>query len=71
MKYIHILFLLTQDGLYQTLQHTVEWFAGTIGVPHERQYNSVLFGGEMCGLPKVTASDINKFSITLFVPVQG
>lgn len=35
----------SNDGLYQTLQHTVEWFAGTIGVPHERQYNSVLFGG--------------------------
>ncbi|XP_075050389.1 major facilitator superfamily domain-containing protein 10 [Mixophyes fleayi] len=35
----------SNDSLYQTLQSTVDWFAGTIGVPQERQYNSVLFGG--------------------------
>ncbi|KAM4051165.1 major facilitator superfamily domain-containing protein 10 isoform 1-T2 [Anomaloglossus baeobatrachus] len=35
----------SNDGLYQTLQHTVDWFAGAVGVPQERKYNSVLFGG--------------------------
>ncbi|CAN2388437.1 tetracycline transmembrane transporter activity [Pristimantis euphronides] len=35
----------SNDGLYQTLQNTVDWFAGTVGVPQERKYNSVLFGG--------------------------
>ncbi|KAG9462911.1 hypothetical protein GDO78_022837 [Eleutherodactylus coqui] len=35
----------SNDGLYQTLQHTVDWFAGAVGVPQERRYNSVLFGG--------------------------
>ncbi|XP_030046993.1 major facilitator superfamily domain-containing protein 10 isoform X2 [Microcaecilia unicolor] len=33
------------DGLYQSLQHTVNWFAAAVGVPQERKYNSVLFGG--------------------------
>ncbi|XP_063780470.1 major facilitator superfamily domain-containing protein 10 [Pseudophryne corroboree] len=35
----------SNDSLYQTLQHSVDWFAGTVGVPHDRKYNSVLFGG--------------------------
>ncbi|XP_040275117.1 major facilitator superfamily domain-containing protein 10 isoform X3 [Bufo bufo] len=35
----------SNDGLYQTLQSTVDWFAETVGVPQERKYNSVLFGG--------------------------
>ncbi|MEE6517330.1 hypothetical protein FKM82_027484, partial [Ascaphus truei] len=35
----------TNDNLYQTLQHTVDWFATSVGVPQERKYNSVLFGG--------------------------
>ncbi|KAG8591282.1 hypothetical protein GDO81_000111 [Engystomops pustulosus] len=35
----------SHDGLYQTLQHSVDWFAGMVGVPQERKYNSVLFGG--------------------------
>ncbi|XP_029447927.1 major facilitator superfamily domain-containing protein 10 [Rhinatrema bivittatum] len=33
------------DGLFQSLQHTVNWFAAAVGVPQERKYNSVLFGG--------------------------
>ncbi|XP_005998244.1 major facilitator superfamily domain-containing protein 10 isoform X1 [Latimeria chalumnae] len=35
----------TDDGFYQSLQSTVDWFADMVGVPHERKYNSVLFGG--------------------------
>ncbi|XP_069600841.1 major facilitator superfamily domain-containing protein 10 [Ranitomeya imitator] len=35
----------SNDGLYHTLQHTVDWFAAAVGVPQERKYNSVLFGG--------------------------
>ncbi|CAI9613990.1 unnamed protein product [Staurois parvus] len=31
--------------MYQTLQGTVGWFAGAVGIPQERKYNSVLFGG--------------------------
>nr|XP_033806373.1 major facilitator superfamily domain-containing protein 10 isoform X2 [Geotrypetes seraphini] len=33
------------DVLYQSLQHTVNWFATAVGMPQERKYNSVLFGG--------------------------
>ncbi|XP_060102128.1 major facilitator superfamily domain-containing protein 10 [Heteronotia binoei] len=33
------------DGLYMTLQHGVDRFAAMVGVPPERKYNSVLFGG--------------------------
>ncbi|XP_060690615.1 major facilitator superfamily domain-containing protein 10 [Hemiscyllium ocellatum] len=33
------------DGIYQSLQHSVVWFADMIGVPSVRKYNSVLFGG--------------------------
>uniref|UniRef100_A0A8C5LNV7 Major facilitator superfamily domain-containing protein 10 n=1 Tax=Leptobrachium leishanense TaxID=445787 RepID=A0A8C5LNV7_9ANUR len=35
----------TNDNLYQTLQNAVDWFASAIGVPQERKYHSVLFGG--------------------------
>ncbi|NP_001084807.1 uncharacterized protein LOC431848 [Xenopus laevis] len=35
----------SDDSLYQTIQHSVDWFASAIGVPQERKYNSVLFGG--------------------------
>ncbi|XP_048365217.1 major facilitator superfamily domain-containing protein 10 isoform X1 [Sphaerodactylus townsendi] len=33
------------DGLYIILQHGVDRFAEVVGVPPERKYNSVLFGG--------------------------
>ncbi|XP_006032395.1 major facilitator superfamily domain-containing protein 10 isoform X1 [Alligator sinensis] len=33
------------DGFYLSLQRRVDWFAVMIGVPPERKYNSVLFGG--------------------------
>ncbi|XP_069798195.1 major facilitator superfamily domain-containing protein 10 isoform X2 [Narcine bancroftii] len=33
------------DGVYQSLQHSVDWFADVIGVPSIRKYNTVLFGG--------------------------
>ncbi|KAM8939554.1 major facilitator superfamily domain-containing protein 10 [Pelodytes ibericus] len=35
----------SNDNLYQTLQSAVDWFASSVGVPQERKYNSVLFGG--------------------------
>uniref|UniRef100_A0A8C4XB71 Major facilitator superfamily domain containing 10 n=1 Tax=Erpetoichthys calabaricus TaxID=27687 RepID=A0A8C4XB71_ERPCA len=35
----------TDDGIYRTLQNTVDWFSEKVGVPEERKYNSVLFGG--------------------------
>uniref|UniRef100_A0A8C9TD11 Major facilitator superfamily domain containing 10 n=1 Tax=Scleropages formosus TaxID=113540 RepID=A0A8C9TD11_SCLFO len=34
-----------QDSIYQSLQSLVDWFRESIGVPIERKYNSVLFGG--------------------------
>ncbi|EMP35550.1 Major facilitator superfamily domain-containing protein 10 [Chelonia mydas] len=33
------------DGFYLSLQHGVDWFAAVVGVPLERKYNTVLFGG--------------------------
>ncbi|XP_025027043.1 major facilitator superfamily domain-containing protein 10 isoform X3 [Python bivittatus] len=33
------------DGLYRTVQAGVDWFSGRLGIPPERKYNSVLFGG--------------------------
>ncbi|KAJ7329945.1 hypothetical protein JRQ81_016119 [Phrynocephalus forsythii] len=33
------------DPFYMTLQHGVDWFSEVVGVPPERKYNSVLFGG--------------------------
>ncbi|XP_053314189.1 major facilitator superfamily domain-containing protein 10 [Spea bombifrons] len=33
------------DQLYGTFQRAVDWFATLVGVPPERRYNSVLFGG--------------------------
>ncbi|XP_068926940.1 major facilitator superfamily domain-containing protein 10 isoform X2 [Petaurus breviceps papuanus] len=35
----------SNDPFYQSLQQGVDWFAAMIGVPPERKYNSVLFGG--------------------------
>ncbi|KFP41339.1 Major facilitator superfamily domain-containing protein 10, partial [Chlamydotis macqueenii] len=35
----------TQDGFYLSLQRGVDWFAAIVGMPPERKYNSVLFGG--------------------------
>ncbi|XP_043918854.1 major facilitator superfamily domain-containing protein 10 [Protopterus annectens] len=35
----------SDDGLYQSLQNTVDWFATILHIPNERKYNSVLFGG--------------------------
>ncbi|XP_062838118.1 major facilitator superfamily domain-containing protein 10 isoform X2 [Anolis carolinensis] len=34
-----------QNGLYRNLQHGVDWFSEAIGMPPERKYNAVLFGG--------------------------
>ncbi|XP_008840088.1 major facilitator superfamily domain-containing protein 10 isoform X2 [Nannospalax galili] len=34
-----------RDPVYSSWQHGVNWFATTIGMPAEKRYNSVLFGG--------------------------
>ncbi|XP_006893719.1 PREDICTED: major facilitator superfamily domain-containing protein 10 [Elephantulus edwardii] len=34
-----------QDPLYRSWQRAVDWFSSAIGMPAERRYNSVLFGG--------------------------
>uniref|UniRef100_A0A8C5S335 Major facilitator superfamily domain-containing protein 10 n=1 Tax=Laticauda laticaudata TaxID=8630 RepID=A0A8C5S335_LATLA len=33
------------DGLYRRVQAGVDWFSSSLGIPPERKYNSVLFGG--------------------------
>ncbi|KAK3514544.1 hypothetical protein QTP70_021603 [Hemibagrus guttatus] len=35
----------TGDSVYLSLQSIVDWFRGTVGIPLERKYSSVLFGG--------------------------
>ncbi|XP_026994132.1 major facilitator superfamily domain-containing protein 10 isoform X2 [Tachysurus fulvidraco] len=35
----------TGDSVYLTLQSIVDWFRGIVGIPLERKYTSVLFGG--------------------------
>ncbi|KAF7687394.1 hypothetical protein HF521_014622 [Silurus meridionalis] len=35
----------TGDSVYLSLQSIVDWFRGTVGIPLERKYTSVLFGG--------------------------
>ncbi|XP_072243598.1 major facilitator superfamily domain-containing protein 10 [Leuresthes tenuis] len=35
----------TGDGTYQSLQTVVDWFREVLGIPMEKKYNTVLFGG--------------------------
>nr|XP_004575678.1 major facilitator superfamily domain-containing protein 10 [Maylandia zebra]XP_004575679.1 major facilitator superfamily domain-containing protein 10 [Maylandia zebra]XP_024660267.1 major facilitator superfamily domain-containing protein 10 [Maylandia zebra] len=35
----------SRDGVYQSLQTVVDWFQEAVGIPLEKKYNSVLFGG--------------------------
>uniref|UniRef100_A0A8C4I6J7 Major facilitator superfamily domain containing 10 n=1 Tax=Dicentrarchus labrax TaxID=13489 RepID=A0A8C4I6J7_DICLA len=35
----------TEDVVYQSLQSVVDWFREAVGIPMEKKYNSVLFGG--------------------------
>ncbi|KAM3611718.1 uncharacterized protein V6R79_023124 [Siganus canaliculatus] len=35
----------TGDAIYQSLQTVVDWFREAVGIPMEKKYNSVLFGG--------------------------
>uniref|UniRef100_A0A3Q3WYN4 Major facilitator superfamily (MFS) profile domain-containing protein n=1 Tax=Mola mola TaxID=94237 RepID=A0A3Q3WYN4_MOLML len=35
----------TGDVVYQSLQNVVDWFREALGIPMEKKYNSVLFGG--------------------------
>lgn len=39
------LFYFIQDVTYQSLQSVVDWFREAVGIPMEKKYNSVLFGG--------------------------
>ena len=39
--------LVPQDPLYGSWQRGVDWFAAAIGMPAEKRYNSVLFGGRV------------------------
>lgn len=36
-----------QDVVYQSLQAVVDWFREAVGIPMEKKYNSVLFGGRV------------------------
>ncbi|XP_063166909.1 major facilitator superfamily domain-containing protein 10 isoform X2 [Candoia aspera] len=40
----------SDDGLYSTVQAGVDWFSRSLGIPPERKYNSVLFGGLISSL---------------------
>uniref|UniRef100_A0A8C6UI90 Major facilitator superfamily domain containing 10 n=1 Tax=Neogobius melanostomus TaxID=47308 RepID=A0A8C6UI90_9GOBI len=40
-----ILDFYAQDDVYQFMQGAVDWFRGTIGIPLDKKYNTVLFGG--------------------------
>uniref|UniRef100_A0A671UG44 Major facilitator superfamily domain-containing protein 10 n=2 Tax=Sparus aurata TaxID=8175 RepID=A0A671UG44_SPAAU len=35
----------TGDAVYQSLQSVVDWFREAVGIPLEKKYNTVLFGG--------------------------
>lgn len=34
-----------EDDVYQCMQGAVDWFRGTLGIPLDKKYNTVLFGG--------------------------
>lgn len=36
---------LCQDVVYESLQSVVDWFREAVGIPMEKKYNTVLFGG--------------------------
>lgn len=38
-------FIFLQDATYQSLQNVVGWFRAAVGIPMEKKYNTVLFGG--------------------------
>uniref|UniRef100_A0AAQ4P7W4 Major facilitator superfamily (MFS) profile domain-containing protein n=1 Tax=Gasterosteus aculeatus aculeatus TaxID=481459 RepID=A0AAQ4P7W4_GASAC len=40
-----MLYVVGQDGVYQSLQSVVDWFREAVGIPMEKKYNTVLFGG--------------------------
>uniref|UniRef100_A0A673CC98 Major facilitator superfamily domain containing 10 n=1 Tax=Sphaeramia orbicularis TaxID=375764 RepID=A0A673CC98_9TELE len=42
---IILVFCLEQDAVYQSLQSVVDWFREAVGIPLEKKYNTVLFGG--------------------------
>lgn len=42
-----VLSLCGQDAAYQSLQSVVDWFRELVGIPLEKRYNTVLFGGSL------------------------
>ena len=45
MLYFPCVSSLLQDAVYQSLQSVVDWFREAVGIPLEKKYNTVLFGG--------------------------
>lgn len=45
MLFFLILFSPWQDGVYHSMQSLVDWFREAVGMPLEKKYNTVLFGG--------------------------
>lgn len=45
MLYSRCFFSCIQDVVYQSLQSVVDWFREAVGIPLEKKYNAVLFGG--------------------------
>lgn len=35
----------SEDGVYHSMQSVVDWFREAVGMPLEKKYNTVLFGG--------------------------
>lgn len=42
-----VLVLVGQDAIYESLQSVVDWFREAVGIPMEKKYNTVLFGGAL------------------------
>lgn len=49
-----MLYVVGQDGVYQSLQSVVDWFREAVGIPMEKKYNTVLFGGIYDSLHNIT-----------------
>lgn len=49
LRLMVLCFFRGQDVTYQSLQSVVDWFREAVGIPLEKKYNSVLFGGLLDG----------------------
>lgn len=45
LVFVFAVFSRGQDAIYQSLQSVVDWFREVVGIPMEKKYNTVLFGG--------------------------